>query len=96
MIKRKSTRIYKITSVIKFSKFKTDWFCLYDGKYIKKWNKEKFKKDKVIAMYRNQEDLYDPEKAMNILSMNDYRSFMFCDIMSMAAFQAAMKTYKSK
>lgn len=96
MVKKKSTRIYRLTNVIKFSKFKTDWFCLYDGKYIKKWNKEKFKKDKVIAMYRNQEDLFNPELAKQVLDMSDYRSFMFCDIMSMAAFQAAMKTYKSK
>lgn len=96
MIKKKSTRIYRLINVIKFSKFKSDWFCLYDGKYIKKWNKEKFKKDKVIAMYRNQDDLYDPDLAKQVLDMSDYRSFMFCDIMSMAAFQAAMKTYKSK
>lgn len=96
MVKKKSTRIYRLTNVIKFSKFKNDWFCLYDGKYIKKWNKEKFKKEKVIAMYRNQDDLFNPELAKNILEMNDYRSFMFCDIMSMAAFQAAMKTYKNK
>ena len=96
MVKKKSTRIYRLTNIIKFSKFKNDWFCLYDGKYIKKWNKEKFKKEKVIAMYRNQDDLFNPELAKNILEMNDYRSFMFCDIMSMAAFQAAMKAYKNK
>ena len=56
----------------------------------------KFKKDKVISMYRNQEELYDPELAKRVLDMSDYRSYMFCDIMSMAAFQAAMKTYKAR
>ena len=96
MIKKKSTRIYRLTNVIKFSKHKSDWFCVYDGKYIKKYSKEKFKKNKVIAMYRNQEELYDPELAKRVLDMSDYRSYMFCDIMSMAAFQAAMKTYKAR
>ena len=96
MIKKKSTRIYRLTNVIKFSKHKSDWFCVYDDKYIKKYSKEKFKKNKVIAMYRNQEELYDPELAKRVLDMSDYRSYMFCDIMSMAAFQAAMKTYKAR
>ena len=96
MIKKKSTRVYRLTNVIKFSKHKSDWFCVYDGKYIKKYSKEKFKKGKVISMYRNQEELYDPELAKRVLDMSDYRSYMFCDIMSMAAFQAAMKTYKAR
>ena len=96
MIKKKSTRIYRLTNIIKFSKYKSDWFCVYDNKYVKKYSNEKFKKDKVIAMYRNQEELYDPDLAKRVLDMSDYRSYMFCDIMSMAAFQAAMKTYKAK
>lgn len=96
MIKKKSTRIYKLTNIIKFSKYKSDWFCVYDNKYIKKYSNEKFKKDKVIAMYRNQEDLFNIDLARRVLDMSDYRAYMFCDIMSMAAFQAAMKTYKAK
>lgn len=96
MVKKKSTRIYRLTNLIKFSKQKSDWFCVYDNVYIKKYSKEKFKKDKVISMYRNQEELYNPELAKRVLDMNDYRSYMFCDIMSMAAFQAAMKTYKTR
>lgn len=96
MIKKKSTRIYKLTNIIKFSKYKSDWFCVYDNKYVKKYKNEKFKKDKVIAMYRNQEDLFNIDLARRVLDMSDYRAYMFCDIMSMAAFQAAMKTYKAK
>lgn len=96
MVKKKSTRVYRLTNLIKFSKQKSDWFCVYDKVYIKKYSKEKFKKDKVISMYRNQEELYNPELAKYVLDMNDYRSYMFCDIMSMAAFQAAMKTYKTR
>lgn len=96
MVKKKSTRVYRLTNLIKFSKQKSDWFCVYDKVYIKKYSKEKFKKDKVISMYRNQEELYNPELAKHVLDMNDYRSYMFCDIMSMAAFQAAMKTYKTR
>lgn len=96
MIKKKSTRIYKLTNIIKFSKYKSDWFCVYDNKYVKKYSNEKFKKDKVIAMYRNQEDLFNIDLARRVLDMSDYRAYMFCDIMSMAAFQAAMKTYKAK
>lgn len=96
MVKKKSTRIYRLTHVIKFSKFPDDWFCLYDDKYIKKYSHEKFRPDKVISMYRNQDELYNIELAKQVLNMSDYRGYMFCDIMSMAAFQAAMKVFKSK
>lgn len=96
MIKKKSTRIYRLTSIIKFSKMKSDWFALYDDKYIKKYNNEKYNKNIVIAMYRNQDDIYNPDLAMRVLDRSDYRDFMFTDLMSMASFQASMKTYKAK
>lgn len=96
MVKKKSTRIYRLTNIIKFSKFKDDWFCVYDNKYIKKYSNEKFKSSKVISMYRNQEELYNIDLAKQVLARSDYRDYMFCDIMSMAAFQAAMKIFKAK
>ena len=96
MVKKKSTRVYRLTNIIKFSKFKDDWFCVYDNKYIKQYKNEKFKPSKVISMYRNQEELYNIDLAKQVLARSDYRDYMFCDIMSMAAFQAAMKVFKAK
>lgn len=61
LIKPKQTRIRKITNIIKFSKQKLDWFCLYDGKYIRKWRGEPFNKSIVIPMRRYLDELFSPE-----------------------------------
>lgn len=34
-IKPRKTRIYRVTNLIKFSKEPNDWFCVYDGVYIR-------------------------------------------------------------
>ena len=96
LIKPKKTRIHKVTDVIKFSKYKPDWFCVYDGKYIRRYRNECFKKDKIVAMKRYLDSNYDPDKAKNILDRFDCRNFMYCDIMSQALFQAQLKLIKQK
>lgn len=96
LIKPKKTRVYRLTQVIKFSKSPDDWFCVYDSKYIRCYNGEKFKKDKVIAMYRNQDEMFLQDRVSWVLDNSDYRYFNFCDLISMASFQAAMKLFKAK
>ena len=97
MIKPKKVQIHKVTKLIKFSKWKSDWFCLYDDKYIRKYHNETVKDSLIVGMYRNiEKTLFNQEQALAILEMNDVRYFNFADIISMASWQARMKDYKSK
>ena len=96
LLKAKKTKIHKVTSVIKFSSFKRDWYCIYDGRYIRQYRNESFKKELSIAMYRNIDELFNPDLAKTVLNMSDVRGYMFCDLMSMASFKARMKEFKSK
>ena len=96
LLKKKETKIHKVTALIKFSRFKRDWYCLYDSKYIRAYRNESVRKDLSIAMYRNIEELFNPERTKAILETNDSRGFIFCDLMSMASFNARMKEFKTK
>ena len=97
LVKKKSLRNKKVNYIIAFSKFKSDWFCVYDGGYVKKMTpKQTYNRDKIIPMYRNQDFMFDPDKVKQILEMSDFRQYEFADIMSMAAFQNRMKEYKAK
>lgn len=96
LIKKKSTRIRKVTNIIKFTKEKTNWFCLYDGKYIRRYRGETFKRDKVISMRRYLDELFNPEAVKKVIERFDARYFKYCDIMSQALFQAQLKLIKQK
>ena len=97
MIKPKKVQIHKVTKLIKFSRFKNDWFCVYDNEYIRKYHNECVKNDLVIAMYRNiEKTIFDIEKSNQILSLNDIDYYSFTDLMSMAVWKARMKEYRAK
>ena len=86
----------KIAEIIKFTKDKTNWFCLYDGKYIRRYRGETFKRDKVISMRRYLDELFNPEAVKKVIERFDARDFKYCDIMSQALFQAQLKLIKQK
>ena len=96
LIKKKSTRIRKVTNIIKFTKDKPNWFCLYDGKYIRRYRGETSKRDKVISMRRYLDELFNPEAVKKVIERFDALDFKYCDIMSQALFQAQLKLIKQK
>ena len=96
LIKQKKVRIRKVTAVIKFSKSKEDWFCLYDGRYIRQYKGEAFKKSSAIPMRRYLDELFDATLMNAIIARYDVRGFMYTDIMSQALFTAKLKALKSK
>lgn len=98
LIKPKKTRLRRLTAVIKFSKDnpKQNWFCEYDGKYIRKYRGESFKRNKVIAMKRYLDELYDPDAAKIVIDRFDARDYMYADLMSQAMFQTKLKIIKAK
>ena len=95
-IKPKKTRIHKVTSVIKFTKYENAWFCIYDSKYVRVYKNESFKKDKVIPMVRHLDELFSPELVKSVIERYDAKAFIYCDLMSQALFTSYIKEIKQK
>lgn len=95
-IKPKKTRIRKVTQLIMFSKSPADWFCLYDGKYIRQYRNETVSKNIKVSMVRHLNEMFYPEMVKEIFTIYDAKAFMYTDIMSQAAFCAKMKELKNK
>ena len=96
MIKPKKTQIHKVTQLIMFSKQKSDWFCIYDGKYIRKYHGETVNKNRIVTMRRHNDKVFNPELVQNIFDLYDSMCYIYCDIISMASFQARMRELKAK
>lgn len=96
VIKPKRTRLIKVTYLIKFSKRPEDWFCLYDNKYLRKYRGESIKKDKVIAMRRHIDEVFNSALITDVFDRYDVKDYMYADIISMACFRARMSELKAK
>jgi hypothetical protein len=97
LVKPKKTRIHKVTALYKFDKFdKKKWFCLYDGIYIRQYHNETVNKSLVHPMKRYLDEIYNADIAKHVFDRFDARGFKYCDIMSMALFQAQLKLLKAK
>lgn len=97
LIKPKKTKIYRVTAIYKFDKFdKKKWFCLYDGRYIRQYRNETVKDSIIFPMKRYLDGIYNQDIVLNVFERFDCRDFMYCDLMSMALFQAQLKLLKSK
>ncbi|MBP5446230.1 MAG: hypothetical protein J6Y28_08680 [Acholeplasmatales bacterium] len=95
LIKPRKTRIRKVTSLLKFDNIdKNKWFCIYDGKYIRKYHNECIKKDLIIAMYRHMDDIFIQELVNEIIEAYDVNAYYYADLMSMSLFTAQMKLLK--
>lgn len=95
-IKPKQVRLHRVTNVILFSKDPKDWYCLYDGKYLRKYRGEAVNKNIKLAMVRHIDALFDPDVVKDIFDRYDVRGFMYADIISQASFSAKMKELKNK
>lgn len=95
-LKPKNQRLNHVTAVIKFAKQKAKWYCIWDGRIIKKYNDQTYRPDQVIAMKRYLDARYTPEQAMNIIEMYDARAFLYNDLITQATFAAELKLIKAK
>jgi hypothetical protein len=94
MIKPRKTKIYKVTQLIKFSKNPGDWFCVYDGKYIKHYHNQTVRDELVVPMTRHLDNTFNKARQDNVFEMYDNQSFMYCDVATLANFRARMKELK--
>ena len=95
-IKPKKQRIYRVTSLIKFTKSPSDWFCVYDGKFVRQYKNEAINKSLIVPMRRHLDELFNEERAASVFEQYDAKSFLYTDVISLATFRARMKELKAK
>lgn len=94
LIKPRKTRIYKVTNLIKFTKNPGDWYCIYDDKYIKKYNNQVVNKNIIIPMTRHLDINFNSEKRDMVFNLYDQQHYAYCDVATLAGFRARMKELK--
>ena len=93
-LKKKEVKLKQVTSIIKFSKDSRDWFTVWDGKIIKRYSGQPYRKSQVIAMRRYLDHIYDPGLAASVVERYDCRSFLYNDLISQKVFAARLKEIK--
>ena len=81
------------TKVIKFTKNPKDWFTLWDGGVINKYNGEK---KPVIAMRPYLDEIYQPELMNNVIQLFDTRSFTYHNLITFKQFQNCIALLKPR
>lgn len=79
--------------IIKFSKDKADWFTVWDGNIIAKYNKE-IKPG--IAMKRYIDDIFNPELRDQVFAQQDARAFKFHNLLTQKQFQYQLSLIKKQ
>lgn len=87
LIKKK--RCVRPSGIIKFSKYHDDWFTIWDGNYIKKYNREDVKND--FAMIPHLPSPYNTEKMQWVRDMYNARAFNFNTFITQQYFVDNMK-----
>lgn len=77
--------------LIKFTKDPGDWFTLWNGNIVKKWNGEI---RPVIAMRRYLDESYSPDVVKAVYEMADARAYKFTNTADMRMFQKCLKLLK--
>ena len=79
--------------IIKFTKDKNDWFTVWDGNIIKKYNGEK---KRVIAMRPYIDELYSADLMKNIITLFDTRCYYFTNLITFKQFQKQLELLKPR
>lgn len=86
-------RLKTPTEVIVFSRDKEDWFTVWDGSTIKKYNGEKVKQ---TAMRPYLDKLFNTEMRDIIISLFDNRNYKFRDLITQKLFKKQLELLKPR
>lgn len=84
----------KPTAIIKFGKTTDKWYTVWDGKLIKKYNKEKLPIESDFCMMPYINSYYSLEKRQTIFDMYNARVFLFPNLIVQAYFQEELRLIK--
>lgn len=79
--------------IIKFTKDKKDWFTVWDGNIISKYNGER---KTVIAMRPYLDEVFNTDVQKNMITLFDTRSFQFRNLITFKQFQNCMELLKPR
>lgn len=83
-------RVTSPTAIIMFSKQHNDWYTLWNGKILRRWNNETLPEGAYIAMKPYLSAYYDKEKRQAVIDMYDARMFRFRDLITQSYFTEAL------
>lgn len=95
-IKPRKTRLVKVTALIKFTKQPSDWFCIYDGKCVRRYHNEAVNKSLIISMRRHIDEIFLDKAVKNVYDLYDAKALTYADVISLATFRAKMKELRAK
>lgn len=84
----------KPTAIIKFGKTTDKWYTVWDGKLIKKYNKEKLPIESDFCMLPYINSYYSLERRQTIFDMYNARVFKFPNLIVQAYFQEELRLIK--
>ena len=87
-------RLKSPTAIIKFSKMKSDWYTIWDGNVVCKFNGEKGKH--VIAMRPYLDEVYNQDWVNQTLLLFDTRCLQFRNLITFKRFQAELALLKPR
>ena len=92
MLKRDTELLYKgrtvrPTGIVKFSKSTADWYTVWDGIIIKRYNRENLPKELDFAMRPYIDTAFNKERKQNIIDMYDARALKFNNLITQSYFQ---------
>ena len=86
-------RLIKPSYVVKFTAREENWFTVWDGHTIKRYNNEKCN---AIAMRPYIDELFQPQLRDMIISQFDTRSFLYKDLITFKLFQKNLELLKPR
>ena len=92
----KGRQLIRVTTLLKFSKDPKDWFCIYDGRYIRRYRGETVNKNLIVGMKRHLDNFFDPDIVKDVFEMYDARAYIYADLISQATFAAQLKLLKKQ
>lgn len=82
-----SCRLKKPTAIIKFQKDCGHWYTVWDGRIIRKWNREQVEEGKIYCMRPYLGNLYSMERKKAIIDRYDAKTWKFSNLIIQAYFQ---------
>lgn len=86
-------RLVEPNYIIKFTKDRKDWFTVWDGNIIRKYNGEK---KPVIAMRPYLDEVFNTDIQKNMITLFDTRSLLFTNLITFKQFQKQVELLKPR
>ena len=90
------SRTTRPQAIIKFSKSQGDWYTMWDGGIIKRYNNEKLPHESDFAMRPYIGTYYSKERKQAIIDMFDARALRFNNLITQAYFQDSLASIRKQ